>query len=92
MIKTFKHKGLKKLFEDGDHRGVPTQLAEKLTRRLDAIDAADNVTELILPGFNLHELKGGRKGTWSITVTGNWHMTFVFADGDANDVGFEDYH
>jgi toxin HigB-1 len=92
MIKGFKHKGLKRLFENGDHRGVPAQLAEKLTRRLDAIDTADDVSDLILPGFNLHELKGARKGTWSITAAGNWRITFIFADGDASDIDFEDYH
>ena len=92
MIRSFNHKGLKRLFEDGDHRGVPTKLAEKLTRRLDAINTADDVIDLILPGFNLHELKGNRRRTWSVTVTGNWRITFKFTDGDASDVDFEDYH
>lgn len=92
MIKSFKHKGLKRLFENGDHRGVPAQLAEKLTRRLDALDSAGEVLDLMLPGFNLHELKGNRKGTWSITVTGNWRITFAFDSGDASEIDFEDYH
>jgi toxin HigB-1 len=92
MIKIFQHKGLKRLFEKGDQRGVPAHLAGKITRRLDAIDAAVQVTDLNLPGFNLHGLKGGRKGTWSITVSGNWRITFEFRDGDAYIVDFEDYH
>jgi toxin HigB-1 len=92
MIKSFQHKGLKRLFEKGDRRGVPAQLADKITRRLDAIDSAVQVTDLSLPGFNLHELKGGRKGTWSITVSGNWRITFEFTGGDAYIVDFEDYH
>jgi toxin HigB-1 len=92
MIKSFQHKGLKRLFEKGDRRGVLAQLADKITRRLDAIDAAAQVTDLNLPGFNLHELKGNRKGTWSITVSGNWRITFEFRDGDAYIVDFEDYH
>ena len=92
MIKSFQHKGLKRLFEKDDRRSVPAQLADKITRRLDAIDAAAQVTDLNLPGFNLHELKGDRKGTWSITVSGNWRITFEFRDGDAYIVDFEDYH
>jgi proteic killer suppression protein len=92
MIKSFQHKGLKRLFEKGDRRGVSAQLADKITRRLDSIDAAAQVTDLNLPGFNLHELKGDRKGTWSITVSGNWRITFEFRDGDAYIVDFEDYH
>lgn len=92
MIKSFKHKSLKRLFENGDRRGVPTHLAEKLARRLDALENAGDVSDLILPGFNLHELKGNHKGTWSITVTGNWRITFAFDSGDASDIDFEDYH
>jgi proteic killer suppression protein len=92
MITNFKHKGLKRLFEDDDKRGVPAQHADKIQRRLDAIDATLDVNELRLPGFNLHELKGDRKGTWSITVTGNWRITFRFENGDASDIDYEDYH
>lgn len=92
MIKSFKHKGLKGLFENGDHRGVPAQLAEKLTRRLDALDSAGKVSDLMLPGFNLYQSKGDRKETWSITVTGNWRITFAFYSGDASEIDFEDYH
>jgi toxin HigB-1 len=92
MIISFKHKELKRLFEDGNYRRLPAQLAEKLTRRLDAIDTAVDVSDLILPGFNLHELKGARKGTWRMIVTGNWRITLKFTNGDASDVDLEDYH
>jgi proteic killer suppression protein len=71
---------------------VPAQLAEKLTRRLDALDSANEISDLMLPGFNLHELKGDRKGIWSITVTGNWRITFAFNSGDASEIDLEDYH
>ena len=92
MIKSFRHKGLKRLFESGDHRGVPAELARKLMRRLDFLNAAVEVTDMDLPGYALHELKGARKGTWATKVTGNWRITFTFEDGDADDVDFEDYH
>jgi toxin HigB-1 len=67
-------------------------LEPKVTRRLDSIDAALHVTDLNLPGYDLHELKGKREGTWSITVTRNYRITFSFESGNAFDVDFEDYH
>ena len=93
MIKTFRHKGLKWLFEDGTSRGqISKQWEQKINRRLDSIDAATHVGDLNLPGYDLHELKGKRKGTWSITVTGNYRITFSFKNGNAFDVDIEDYH
>lgn len=92
MIKGFRHKGLERLFESGDYRGVPAEHALKLIRQLDFLNAAVEVTDMDLPGYALHKLKGERKGTWAIKVTGNWRSTFIFEDGDADDVDFEDYH
>jgi toxin HigB-1 len=92
MIKSFKHKGLKRLFETGDHRGIHIHLTPRLRRQLDYLDAARNLNDMNLPGFNLHQLKGNRKGIWAITVSGNWRVTFRFEDGDASDVNLEDYH
>ena len=90
MIKGFRHKGLKALFESGTKKGVPTMLADKITRRLDALDAARDPRDLFIPGFDLHELQGKRKGTWSMSLTGNWRITFRFEDEDAFDVDLED--
>lgn len=92
MIKSWLHKGLRDFFETGSKKGVPADLATRIRIRLDAIDAATVVTDLDLPGFRLHELKGNRKGTWSIWVNGNWRITFRFTGRDANDVNLEDYH
>lgn len=92
MIKTFQHKGLKKLFEQDDRRGVASDLVERLTVRLDYLNAATTLADLDLPGYKLHQLKGDRKGTWSIHVSGNWRLTFTFSDGDAFEVNLEDYH
>jgi proteic killer suppression protein len=92
MITGFRHKGLKSLFESGNKKGVPTKLADKITRRLDAVDAASDPLDLFIPGFDLDELQGARKGTWSTTITGNLRLTFRFKDGDAFDIDLEDYH
>jgi proteic killer suppression protein len=92
MIKSFRHKGLKKLFENGDRKGVPQDLAPRILRMLDVLDAAKDINDLNLPGFDLHELKGDRKGTWAIKVNKNWRITFRFVNGDAYDVDLEDYH
>jgi toxin HigB-1 len=92
MIKSFRHKGLKRLFESDDRRGVPPELSRKIRRQLDYLNAAAAIQDMDLPGYALHELKGERKGTWAIKVTGNWRITFSFEPGEADDVDFEDYH
>ena len=92
MIISFHHKGLKRFFETGDQRGIPSQFAARIRRQLDVIDAATMIEDIDLPGYDLHELKGKRKGTWSIKVSGNWRITFQFRDGDAFALDLEDYH
>lgn len=91
-IQTFKSKALKKLFDGGDASGVSGDIADRLLRRLDTLDAATVIGDLNLPGFRLHQLKGERRGTWAIDVNGNWRLTFKFQDEDALDVNLEDYH
>lgn len=92
MIKTFRHKGLRQLFETGSSRAISADLTRRLTRQLDFLNRAISPTDMNLPGYRLHELKGVRKGTWSVTVSGNWRLTFSFQDRDAFDVDLEDYH
>ncbi len=92
MIKSFKHKGLKKFFETGSKAGIQAIHERKLRMQLTAIDTATNVDDIDLPGFKLHPLKGDRDGVWSITVNGNWRITFEFADGNAYILNYEDYH
>ena len=92
MIRSWLHKGLNDFFETGSKKGIPPALATRIRIRLDALDAAVAAADLDLPGFNLHELKGDRKDTWSIWVNGNWRITFTFAGRDASDVNIEDYH
>lgn len=92
MIKGFQHKGLTLLFESDDQRGMPADFARKLKCQLDFLNADAVISDTDLPGYTLHGLKGERKGTWAIIVTGNWRITFKFEDSDADDVDFEDYH
>ena len=92
VIKSFRHKGLKQLFETGERGGVAPALAARLTRQLDVLNRARNSRDINLPGYRLHQLKGNRTGTWSVTVNGNWRVTFKFEGEDAFDVDLEDYH
>jgi proteic killer suppression protein len=92
MIKTFKHKGLKKFFETGSKAGIQAKHDRKLRMQLAAIDTATVIDDVDLPGFKLHPLKGERDGTWSIAVNGNWRVTFEFIDGNAYILNYEDYH
>lgn len=92
MIKTFRHKGLKKFFETGSVAGVQPTHRQKLRMRLVALDTAVQIDDMDLPGFRLHPLKGDRKGQWAIDVSKNWRITFEFIDGDAYIVNYEDYH
>ena len=92
MIKSFRHKRLKRLFETGDQRGVATNLASRLRRQLDVLNQAHSASDMNLPGYRLHQLKGSRYGTWSVTLGGNRRITFRFDGEDAFDVDLEDYH
>lgn len=87
-----RHKGVQRLFTRDDRRGVPAASAPRLRRLFDKLDAATEIRDMDLPGFQLPPLKGDRKGTWAVTVTGNWRLTFTFATGKAADVDLEDYH
>ena len=92
MIRSIRHKGLKRLYEDDDHRGVVSEHAEKLRDILVRLDASAAVADLDLPGFRLHPLKGEFKGFWAVTVRANWRVIFRYAEGDALDVDYLDYH
>jgi len=92
MIRTFKHKGLRRFFVSGDQRGIPVQFAAKLERMLDRLDAVTGPGDMDLPGYGFHALKGQRKGTYAVRVSGNWRLTFRFKDGNAENVDLEDYH
>ncbi|MES3007879.1 MAG: type II toxin-antitoxin system RelE/ParE family toxin [Pseudomonadota bacterium] len=92
MIKSFRHKGLKQYYETGSTRGIQQNHASRLRMQLAALDTALDINDLDIPGYQLHPLKGNRKGVWSISVNGNWRLTFEFADGNAYVLDYEDYH
>ncbi|MCT2385149.1 type II toxin-antitoxin system RelE/ParE family toxin [Erwinia pyrifoliae] len=92
MITSFKHKGLKKFFMKADRSGIEQKLVSRIKTRLTVIDAAETLEAIDLPGYDLHPLKGERADIWSISVSGNWRMTFRFVDGDAEILNLEDYH
>jgi len=92
MIRSFRHKGLKLLFEKADRRKIPQEYADKIERILARLEEASEVGNMDLPGFRLHPLKGDLAGFWSVAVSGNWRIMFRFEDGHASDVDLIDYH
>lgn len=92
MIRSFKHRGLKRLYEQGDRSGIRSDLVNPIERILSVLDAASSPQALNLPGYRLHALKGDLKGLWSATVKANWRIIFRFDGGDAFDVELTDYH
>jgi proteic killer suppression protein len=89
MIKSFRHKGLRRFYETGNAAGIQSAHRKRLRLQLAALDTAAILEDMDIPGFRLHPLKGERKG---LSVSGNWRITFEFRDGNAYVVNYEDYH
>ena len=92
MIKSFKHKGLEKFYENGSTRGIQSNHAKKLRMQLAVLDTAQSIDDMDIPGYRLHQLTGDRKGIWTITVNANWRLTFEFEEGNVYILNYEDYH
>ena len=92
MISTFKHKGLELFFTNGSYKGVPAQHGSRIERMLDRLDSAREAKDMDLPGYKFHALKGDRKGDFSVSVSGNWRITFEFDGQAAVNVNLEDDH
>ena len=92
MIQGFKHKGLKRLFEKGETKGLRQDHIEKVENILLVLSRARKPEDMNLPGFRLHRLKGDLKDFWSVTVRANWRIIFRFQEGDVFDVDLLDYH
>ena len=91
----FRDKGVRRLQEDGNARGVPSAMADKLRKLLLALETAETPEQLgRFPGWKLHPLKGDLKGLWSLTVTGNWRLIFRYNEktNTASDIDLIDYH
>lgn len=92
MIRSFRHRGLELFFTKSDRRGIPADRAARIERMLDLLDVAARPQDMNLPGYRWHPLKGKRKGSYAIDVSGNWRLTFKFSGENAIDVDLEDYH
>jgi proteic killer suppression protein len=92
MIKSFRHKGLRRFYETGSTAGIQPAHKNRLRLQLIALETAASIEDMDIPGFRLHPLKGERKGQWAISVSGNWRLTFEFRDGNAYILNYEDYH
>jgi len=92
VVRGFRHKGLAKFFETGSKAGVQAQHAARLRLILGRLSAATAPQDMALPGLGLHSLAGDRRGTWAVSVSGNWRVTFKFVGKDADAVDYEDYH
>lgn len=92
MIGSFKHKGLKRLYEKDDTSKLNPDQLRKIKRILSLLDIAEAPSDLDVPGFDLHPLKGALKGHFAVSVSGNWRITFRIESGHAQDVDLVDYH
>ena len=91
MITSFRHKGLKQMFEKGQARLIDHSLRVRVANILAVLDAPSSALDLAGPGNSIHQLRGDHEGVWSVTVSGNWRITFRFTDGNAHDVDLIDY-
>ena len=92
MIKSFKHKGLKRFYEKGETKGIQAKHVKRLTVILQRLDAAKQADDLKLPGMDFHPLKGDRKGYYSVSVNGNWRIIYQFEGEHAVLIDYVDYH
>ena len=92
MIKSFRHKELRRFFETSKKSVIQANQAGRLRLQLAALDTAQTIDDMDIPGYRLHPLKGRMKGRWSISVSGNWRLTFEFEDGNVIILDYEDYH
>jgi len=92
VIESFRHKGLKRLFQKGEAKRIPPDQVDKVENVLFVLSRARRPDDMNLPGFRLHRLKGDLKAFWSVTVRANWRVIFRFEEGDAYDVDLIDDH
>ena len=92
MIRSFRHRGLKRLYERGDSARVRPDQLNRIEDILGRLDSAASPQAMRLPGYKLHRLRGDLQGFWSVRVSGNWRIIFRFQDGDVFDLDLIDYH
>ena len=92
MIRSFRHRGLRRLYHNGQRAGIGADLIDPIERILAVLDVARRPEAVDLPRLRLHPLKGDLAGWWAVTVRANWRIVFRFDDGDVSDVDLIDYH
>ena len=92
MVRNFKHRGLRRLYERGDRSRINPNYVGKIELILADLDASETLEHMRRPGYRLHELKGDMKGLYAVEVSGNWRIIFRFKDGEASDIDLIDYH
>ena len=92
MILLFKHRGLRRLYEDDDRRGLNAEHIPKIMRTLARLEIAKRPEDMDIPGLRLHPLRGGLAGFWSLTIRANWRIIFRFEGENATDIDYLDYH
>lgn len=92
MIVSFRHRGLRDLYRGRTARRVAPTHIRRLNRILTVLDQSDSIRAIDVPGFRFHRLSGQLSEYYSITVSGNWRVTFRFEDGHVYDVDYVDYH
>ena len=92
MISSIKHKGLRQFYETGSKKGIQAEQGPRLRLMLAALESSQTIDDMDIPGYRLHPLKGKMKNRWSVSVSGNWRLTFEFRDGNAYLLDYEDYH
>ena len=92
MIVSFRHKGLRRFYLTGSVAGIQPKHATRLRLLLAALDTAQEISDMDLPAFRLHPLRGTMQGRWSVWINGNWRLTFEFNEARAYVLDYEDYH
>ena len=92
MIRSFRHRGLKRLHERGERGRIGADMLDRVENILALLDVAESPKDMGLPGLRPHPLKGSLAGSWAVTVQGNWRITWRFEGADALDVDLVDYH
>lgn len=92
VIRSFRHKGVERFFRAGSKAGISAAHAPRLARQLAALNVASDPSDMNVPGWGLHPLKGKLSKHWSVSVSGNWRLTFTFNEGDVELVDYQDYH
>jgi len=93
IIRSIRHRGLRRFVEDNDPRGINTDLVNRVRNVLAVLIAAADMDGVKgPPGWRIHQLTGDRRGTWSISVSGNWRITFDMERNEISDLDLEDYH